>query len=314
MSFSLQKANFWKRISAFMFDGVLLFVLTLACMIGFHAAFGIDAKIDKLEGLRSQYAAEYGIDLNISQEDYDKLTDEEKKVYDETYIKVNEAMSKDEEIMKLNGNIITLVATSISLGLLIATTSLYFVVPLCFKNGRTLGKKIFGLAVVRTNGVKLTNPILFARSLIGFYAIELMFPLMLTALTLLGVLGIIGFITIGLFFILQIGVMIYTKTNSCIHDLLTDSVVVDMASQQIFETQAERTEFDKAEAARKAAEKEDDDRPVATGVFAPKFYSKPVLAEEAELVKEPQSASTPASEDAPAETPATTQSEKTDNA
>ena len=114
MSFSLQKANFWKRISAFMFDGVLLFVLTLACMIGFHAAFGIDAKIDKLEGLRAQYEAEYGIDLDIPQEDYDKLTDEEKKVYDETYIKVNEAMSKDEAIMELNGNIITLVATSIS--------------------------------------------------------------------------------------------------------------------------------------------------------------------------------------------------------
>ena len=315
MSFSLQKANFWKRISAFMFDGVLLFVLTLACMIGFHAAFNIDAKIDKLETYRAQYEAEYGIDLDIPQEDYDKLTDEEKKVYDETYIKVNEAMSKDEAIMELNGNIITLVATSISLGLLIATTGLYFVVPLCFKNGRTLGKKIFGLAVVRTNGVKLTNPILFARSLIGFYAIEVMFPLMLTALTLLGVLGAIGFITIGLFFILQIGVMIYTKkTNSCIHDLLTDSVVVDMASQQIFETQAERTEFDKAEAARKAAEKEDDNRPVATGVFAPKFYSKPVLAEEAERVEETQSAPTPASEDAPAETPATTQSEKTDNA
>ena len=311
MSFSLQKANFWKRISAFMFDGVLLFVLALAFLIGFNAAFRVDAKIDKLEAYRTQYATEYGIDLDIKQEDYDKFTDEEKKAYDETYLKVNEAMSKDEAIMELNGNIITLVATSISLGLLLATATLYFVVPLCFKQGRTLGKKIFGLAVVRTNGVKLTNPILFARSLIGFYAIELMFPLILTALTLLGVLGAIGFITIGLFFILQIGVMLYTKkTNSCIHDLLTDSVVVDMASQQIFETQEERTEFDKAEAARKAAEKENGGAPIATGIFAPKFAFKPAPVQTAEEVKSVEETQQNASEDAPAET----QSQNTDNA
>ena len=294
-----------------MFDGVLLFVLALAFLIGFNAAFRVDAKIDKLEAYRTQYATEYGIDLDIKQEDYDKFTDEEKKAYDETYLKVNEAMSKDEAIMELNGNIITSVATSISLGLLLATATLYFVVPLCFKQGRTLGKKIFGLAVVRTNGVKLTNPILFARSLIGFYAIELMFPLILTALTLLGVLGAIGFITIGLFLILQIGVMLYTKkTNSCIHDLLTDSVVVDMASQQIFETQEERTEFDKAEAARKAAEKENGGAPIATGVFAPKFSFKSALAQTAEEVKSVEETQQNASEDAPAET----QSDNTDNA
>ena len=263
-----------------MFDGVLLFVLTIAIMIGFHAAFGVDAKIDKLDAYRAQYAAEYGIDLDIPQEDYDKLTDEEKKAYDDTYIKVNEAMSKDKAVMELNADIITLVATSISLGLLISTFGLYFVVPMFFKHGRTLGKKIFGLAVVRTNGVKVTHPIFFARSLIGFYAIELMFPLLIIALTLLGVLGTIGFITIGLFFILQIGVIAYTKkTRSCIHDLLTDTVVVDMASQQIFETQDDRTEFDKAEAARKAAEKENDGKPIATGVFAPKS-EQPAQADE----------------------------------
>ena len=37
--------------------------------------------------------------------------------------------------------------------------------------------------------------------------------------------------------------MIKTKTNSCIHDVLSYSVVVDMASQMIFESEAALTEY-----------------------------------------------------------------------
>ena len=81
-----------------------------------------------------------------------------------------------------------------------------------------------------------------------------MFPAFLIIMILLGKLGIIGVITLLLFLVLQIGVMIYTPTNSSIHDLLADTVVVDMASQQIFETEVERLEYVHAEAARKAAE------------------------------------------------------------
>ena len=52
-------------------------------------------------------------------------------------------------------------------------------------------------------------------------------------------LNIVGIIVLALFFILQIGVMIATQTNSSIHDLLSDTVVVDFASQQIFDSEEE---------------------------------------------------------------------------
>ena len=269
MSFSLQKASFWKRISAFMFDGMMLVVISLAIMIGLHAILKVDAKIDRLETYRLEYATEMGLDLNISNEAYDAFTEEERKAYDDLYVEFNKQLSQNEEVMNLNAEILALISLTITISLLLGTAIWYFVIPLFLKNGVTLGKKIFGLAVIRTNGVKLTNPILFARSLIGFYAIETMFPLTLLFMTFFGSLGIVGLITPVLFFILQIGVIAYTKTNSSIHDLLTDTVVVDMASQQIFETQEERTEFDKAEGARKAAEAENGGRPIATGVFAP---------------------------------------------
>lgn len=268
MSFSLQKASFWKRISAFLFDATMMLVLSLAIMIGLHAILKIDAKIDQLEAYRVEYATKLELNLNITTEEYDALTKEEQKAYDDKLLELNKQMSQDEEVMNLNASIITSISITVTVSLLIGTAIWYFVIPLFFKNGVTLGKKIFGLAVIRTNGVKLTNPVLFARALIGFYAIETMFPLTLIFMTLFGSLGIVGLVTVGLFLVLQIFVLAYTKTNSSIHDLLTDTVVVDMASQQIFETQDERTEFDKAEAARKAAEAEGD-RPVATGVFAP---------------------------------------------
>ena len=47
----------------------------------------------------------------------------------------------------------------------------YFILPLLFGYGRTLGKKIFGLAVIRTNLVKVSNPVLFVRTIVGMFAI-----------------------------------------------------------------------------------------------------------------------------------------------
>ena len=56
--------------------------------------------------------------------------------------------------------------------------------------------------------------------------------------------------------LLNLGVIIYTPTNSTIHDLLCDTVVVDIASQEIFETEEELLEHKKRLAAEKAMQAE----------------------------------------------------------
>ena len=288
MSFSLQKANFWKRISAFMFDAILAFCLMLGVGIGVSYLLDYDTKVADLKAIRTEIETEYefekyGLSFDISEEDYEKLDDAKKQIYDEA----NKAFLQDPRSGKTLRNLFVLAIANVGVSLLIADTIIYFVVPLLFKNGQTLGKKCFGLAVVRTNGVKVTPQVLLIRSIIGRFAMETIAPLTIFAMMLLGALGFVGTITLALFAILEIGVMIYTKTNSCIHDLLSDTVVVDMASQQIFETQEARTEYDKEEAARKAGEKEDD-RPVATGIFAPKSATEQHVAENnapAETVK-----------------------------
>lgn len=121
-----------------------------------------------------------------------------------------------------------------------------------------MGKKIFGIAVIRTNCVKVSTPVLFIRTVIGMYAIETMMPLALLIMIWFNMMGIVGLITIGLLGILQVGVMITTHTNSCIHDLLTDTVVVEFMSQQIFDTQEDLMQFVQEEHAKEVENAEYD--------------------------------------------------------
>lgn len=287
MSFSLQKANFWKRISAFMFDAILAFCLTFVFVIAFSALFQNQKYSDAIKAERvaieqkyeELYEEKYGIpfdlDLNMPKADFETLTVEQKEIFEEAYAE----FLKDENVVVSYRSLLMLIFANVSLSLFLADIVVYFIVPILFKNGQTLGKKCFNLAVMRTNGVKVSKPILFVRSVLGLYAMETMAPLLIFGMMLIGILGTVGTITLLLFAGLEIGVMIATKTNSSIHDLLSDTVVVDMGSQKIFESEEERLEYEKEEAAKKAAEASSDNRPIATGVFAPKTQpAQPVQA------------------------------------
>lgn len=254
MSIDLQKAGIWKRFSAYLFDLMLVVFVAVAGAIFFASAFRFDAPLKTLAEITVEYEEKYGIDLEISDEEYNALSPEEKTAYDETYQNAFNEYSKDERVNAAYSAIVSKALLVVAFSLLFGVTIVHFLFPLLFKNGQTLGKKIFGLAVTRSSFVRLKAPILFARSILGVYAIETMFPAFLVVMILLGSLGTIGLITLALFLILQLGVMIYTPTNSSIHDLLADTVVVDMASQQIFETENERMEYLQAAAAKKAAE------------------------------------------------------------
>ena len=110
-------------------------------------------------------------------------------------------------------------------------------------SGRTLGKKIFGLGLMRTEGVKISNVSLFIRTILGKYAIEIMIPVLIVLMLYWGTIGIVGPIVLGLILIVQLVVMITTRTNSLIHDLLADTVVIDYASQMIFDSREEMIAF-----------------------------------------------------------------------
>ena len=245
---TLQKANFWKRISAYLFDIILTVTLAIGFASLLSAVVGYDKHQEQLQNYYEYYEQTYGVDFDISEEDYNKLTEDEKLKYETAAA----ALEKDENVLATYSVIVSLSLVILSFSVLLGILSIYFIVPLFFKNGQTLGKKIFGLAVIRSNLVKVSTPVLFARTLFGMYAIETMFPLFLLAMLYFNLMGGVALITIGLLFVLQVAVLIVSKNNSSIHDLLSDTVVVEFASQRIFETQEALEEFIKEQQAIEA--------------------------------------------------------------
>ena len=106
---------------------------------------------------------------------------------------------------------------------------------------------------MRCNGVKLSGPVLFVRAILGKYTIETMIPVALIAMILLGNLGVVGTVVLLAILLLQIVLFCVTKNHYVIHELLSDTVSVDMASQMIFESEAEMIEYKKRIHADEAA-------------------------------------------------------------
>ena len=232
MTITIQKASLWKRVSAWIFDMILTITIAVGAAFVTSAAVNYDSYNDKMSAKYAEYEERYGIEVGITEEEYDALSPEMKDLYEEA----NEAFRNDSEVRELQARLFSLSLFILSMGALIGYFIWYFIIPLLFGNGQTLGKKCFSLAVMRTNSVKITSPILFVRSMLGMCAIETMVPILLFMMLMFGVLGSIALILIGLIGILQLVVMIMSSTNSTIHDLLSDTVVVDMSTQKIFES------------------------------------------------------------------------------
>ena len=235
MIYDIQKASFGKRISAYIFDLILLSIVATGVATLFSWAFGYDAKYEEYDSYRNEYADLYGIDLNIKDEAYEALSDEEKKLYDDAAT----AFRADENVTVLYVSIINLTILITSFSLLVAFLVVEFAVPLFLKNGQTVGKKIFGIAVIGVDGVKIKPMALFIRAILGKYTIGTMVPIAMIALIILGGAGIFGIGALLLLICFEIGLLIKTEHNYAIHDLLSYTVAVDLQSQMIFETKEE---------------------------------------------------------------------------
>lgn len=228
MIYDLQKASPVKRASAWLLDIILLVVL--ACGIGMvlSAALNYDSHSQTLQACYDKYEKEFDIDFD----DYSKLTEEEQARFEAA----NAALQKDEEALRAYSMVINLSLTIVSLSLLLSYLVLEFGVPLLFGNGQTVGKKVFGIALVRIDGVKITPFALFVRTVLGKYTIETMIPVLMVMMIFIGTIGILGpAIVLGLL-VLQVALVITSKTNSALHDHMAATVAVDLASQMIFAT------------------------------------------------------------------------------
>ncbi|MBQ3894589.1 MAG: RDD family protein [Clostridia bacterium] len=251
----VQHAAFSKRLFAFLADVVIAGLLVTGIFLLLWTVFDVDRYKDVYGEVKASYEKEYGVTFGMNAEDFGKLD----KDAQDNYTKAVDAMNADE---RANNALKTYLIYALSIlagGALISGLLLEFLVPLLFKDGRTLGKKLFGLGVMRTGMLRVKAPVLFVRGVIGKAVFELLLPAVMTATALMGVTGIFGFIMVGVFGIAEIVALVKTGGQCFLHDVLADTYVIDWSSQPIFDTAEERDTFlAEREAARKAAEEENE--------------------------------------------------------
>ena len=214
MSNEIQKAGIWKRIAAWLFDMILVRVLAVGCGVLLSLLLGYDGYSQTVDQAYAAYEGQYGIKFEITQAEYEALSPEQRQNYDAAY----GALIADDGAMKAYNMMLSLSLVITSFGILLAVLIWEFLLPLWLGNGQTLGKKIFGLCLIRQDGVKVNNLQLFARMLAG-----------------------------------QTVCLIVTRNNAALHDLLAGTVVVDMVSQTIFRTTEDLIAHKKSVAAERAA-------------------------------------------------------------
>lgn len=250
MIYDLQKASMTKRLSACLLDFFVLCLIAVGVMALVYDLVGYDAKAAELQTYYDEYEEKYGISTDISSEEYNALSEADRAKYDAA----SEAFGRDERVLNSYSILINLTIVITSFSILVSYIVTDIVFPLFFKNGQTLGKKIFNIAVMRTDGVKISGFQLFVRAILGKFTIETMVPVLLIMMTLFGIMGSVAVIVVVLLLILEIAVMVITKTNSAIHDLFAVTVTVDLESQKIFDSEADLIEYKKMIAEKKAQE------------------------------------------------------------
>jgi uncharacterized RDD family membrane protein YckC len=254
--YDLQKANVWKRISAAFLDVILLFIATLGFALLLTSVLGFDGYMAQKDALDAQYMEEYGLDPTLTQEELDAFTDMEKESYQAAVDAANEAIRNDPELSRLLGMILSLAMVIVIFSILLSYLIFEFLVPLLLKNGQTLGKKIFGVAVMRVDGVRLTPFLLFARTVLGKYTIGTMVPVFAVVLMLFGKMSFLGVLIVGGLTLLQAILFFGSRNHTPIHDKLAQTVAVDMASQMIFDSPEALLEYKKRLHAEQAETRE----------------------------------------------------------
>lgn len=267
--FELKKIGIVKRASAWLLDAILLAVLTTGFMWIISLICGYEKEADlsvqyygEWNTFRETYAQDVAEHFGYTYEEVDGVFIVRKEGQDASLDDVMgdlvETEGKDEAVAEAYAayNALPPIATvdaqsryvsnllfmMVSVGLCLAYLILEFVVPIFFKNGQTIGKKVFGICLVRPDCVKISTLSLFARTVLGKYAIETMFPVLLVFLFLFGAMGWLAFVLLGALLILNIVLFFATKNRTPIHDILAFTVAVDMQLQMVYQSEEELNE------------------------------------------------------------------------
>ena len=233
--YGIQKAGMLKRISAFLLDFILMTIAVTGFAFLISTITGRENYVDKMNERKEFYEEKYTVDFDISEEDYNKLDENERKHIDDAYVEYR----RDEEYLYAFNMQANLTLIMITFSLLLSYVILELVLPIIFGNGQTVGKKVFSIGIVHVNAVRLTGLGLFTRTMLGKYTVETMIPVILLMMVLFGGGGITGLLVLGLLLILELFTFFKNGQNTPIHDVLAHTVCVDLSVQQIYADEQE---------------------------------------------------------------------------
>lgn len=251
MMYDIQRANMWKRISAYIVDLIFLIIIAVGVASVLSHVLSYNEYYSKRNDLRTSYEDTYDVDFDISEEDYTALSENEKSNFDAAY----EAFISDSEVNKLDSVIVNLILIIISFSFLISYLILEIIIPCFFKNGQTVGKKVFGIAVMREDCVKASTFQIIVRVFLGKFTIETMLPIFLVLIFFFNIMPLFCLVALLVLLIGELILIFATRLHTPIHDLISGCVCVDVASQMIFPSKSDLIEYTKkihAENAEKA--------------------------------------------------------------
>ena len=123
---------------------------------------------------------------------------------------------------------------------LIATTVTYVIIPICFKDGTTVGKKVFGLCLADSDGYKMRNSQLAMRVMpIDVLLLALLIPIWNTIWVVLVVYVVV--------FLVSFALAMASPKRSSLHDFTARTIVVNARTSILFETSADEEEYTRKE-------------------------------------------------------------------
>lgn len=238
-----------KRFAAYLIDLILLLAITAGVAVAIFNAMDYSSYNEQLQNHYARYEQEYGIDLNISQEEYQALTQKEMEKYDAVY----EAMDKDDAARYTLNKIVFIRLVSLAAGTLVGYLILEVMLPLILKNGQTIGKKALGLCVMHKDHIRVGVMQVILRAIVGKYFVGTLIPLVLLMVPNFRIWIISGSTIMAIIAMTQAFIVLMSQANCGIHDKLFHTVVADFTQQYIFDSVEERRAYDRELKEREAA-------------------------------------------------------------
>ncbi len=218
--YKIHNAKLFNRVAALVLDLILVFIIFVVFdnLVTKNVANQL-WQYDEKMAIYEQYQMDYG----LAYKNEDGII-----IFNEVDPAVLEAFNNNEEVQVVSAEITTLQLYQFAFDFLIAEFIVFFVLPLIFKNGQTLGKKMMRMGLMSADGNKVQTWQVFARFIIATYALETM----VTIIVIFPVTPLLSAI-----------LMFATKKHTSLQDLIAGTRVVDLDKTILLDDASQRDDL-----------------------------------------------------------------------